>query len=138
MNIKVNNSYTDERGSIEMILESCKIGSISRISTEANHGRASHYHLSDGHWIIVNEGQIEIYERPVDSQEPPVKTTLNKGDIHFTGPMIEHYMWMPCFTVFDCYSILPRDTENYEKSTVRFTHNLREIYNTWKFNNAIY
>ena len=81
MNIKTNKSHKDGRGNIEMILESCKIGSISRISTEANHSRASHYHKNDGHTIIINEGQIEIYERPTDSQKKPIKIVLNKGDI---------------------------------------------------------
>lgn len=133
MNIKQNKNYIDERGSIEMILESARIGSISRITTEANHGRASHYHTGiEGHTIIINEGQILIYERPANTVEKPVLYTLNKGDIHWTGPQIEHYMWMPCFTVFDCFSVLPRDSDSYEKSTVRFDHNLREIYNRWK------
>lgn len=128
MNIKNNTSYKDERGSIEMILESCKIGSISRITTESNHGRASHYHINDGHFIIINEGQIEIYERPALSESVPNKIVLNKGDIHFTGPMVEHYMWMPCYTVFDCYSLLPRNSKNYEQETVRFNHDLKAIY----------
>lgn len=128
MNIKDQHNYTDARGTIEMILESTQVGSISRIATNANFGRASHYHLHDGHTIIINEGQIWIYERPVGSQETPMLTVLNKGDIHFTGPMVEHYMWMPCYTVFDCYSLLPRDSNNYETETVRFAHNLKTIY----------
>ena len=133
MNIKTNRNIKENRGTIDMILESCTVGSISRISTEPNNGRASHYHFSpEGHTIIINEGQIEIYERPAGSNERPVKTVLNKGDIHFTGPLIEHYMWTLCYTVFDCYSVLPRDSESYEKSTVRFNHNLKEIYDNWK------
>lgn len=128
MNINTNNTYNDERGSIKMILESCSIGSVSRISTEAQKGRASHYHKTDGHYIIINEGQIEIYERPVGSSDKPSKTVLNKGDIHFTGPMVEHYMWMPCYTIFDCYSLLSRTSANYENDTVRFSFNLKEIY----------
>ncbi len=132
MNIKNLPNYKDDRGSIEMIMESCNIGSISRISTEPNHGRASHYHLHDGHIIIINEGQIEIYERKANTDDRPTKTILNKGDIYFTGPMIEHYMFMPCYTVFDCYSLLPRNSSNYESETIRFNHNLKEIYNNWE------
>jgi hypothetical protein len=132
MNIRYNPNYQDKRGNIEMILESCQVGSISRISTEANQGRASHWHRKDGHTIIINEGQILIYERPVGSNEKPERFILNKGDIHFTGRIIEHYMWMPCYTVFDCYSLLPRNSENYESETVRFEHNLKEIYDDWK------
>ena len=131
-NIKNNNNYKDSRGSIEMVLESCKVGSISRITTEANHTRASHWHKNDGHTIIVNEGQIYMYERDVEFKGKPLLYILNKGDIHFTGPWVEHLMVMPCYTVFDCYSLLPRNSENYENETVRFSHDLQEIYNNWK------
>ena len=111
-----------------MIMESCNIQSISRISTEPENGRAGHYHLTDGHFIIINEGQIEIYERPTGSIEKPTKTILNKGDIHFTGPLVDHYMWMPCFTIFDCYSLLSRTSDNYEKETVKIDINLKDLY----------
>lgn len=127
-NINTNINYNDSRGKIQMVLEDCNIGSISRIETYPNNGRAGHYHKRDSHFIIINEGQIEIYERPVNSSEKPIKTILNKGDIHYTGPMVEHYMWMPCFTIFDCYSLLKRTSQNYEEETVRFEHNLKDIY----------
>lgn len=109
-----------------------QVGSISRISTNPNNGRASHYHLHDGHTILILEGQIEIYERPVGSSEVPNKVILNKGDLHFTGPMVEHYMWMPCYTVFDCYSLLPRDQKMYENETVRFEYDLKEMHENSK------
>lgn len=128
MNIQTSPSHKDTRGSIQMILESCNVRSISRITTEPNNGRASHWHKKDGHIIIINEGCIEIFERNVGDTGIPTKTVLHKGDIHFTGPMVEHYMWAPVYTVFDCYSLLPRDTENYESDTVRFNYNLKEIY----------
>ena len=73
-----------------------------------------------------------MYEREVGSNSKPDLFVLNKGDIHFTGPNVEHLMVMPCYTVFDCYSLLPRNSENYENETVRFNHNLQEIYNNWK------
>jgi hypothetical protein len=132
MNIKDNNNYKDERGAIEMVLENCSVGSISRISTNPGHSRALHYHKKDGHTIIINEGQILMYERPTGSKGKPDLFILNKGDIHFTGPMIDHQMFMPCYTVFDCYSLLPRDSEGYESETVRFSDDLRDIHNNWK------
>ena len=131
-NIKNNKNYTDERGVIEMILENCKVGSISRITSQPNTRRADHYHLNDGHTIVINEGQILMYERPVNSNSKPELFVLNKGDIHFTGPMVEHLMYFPAFTIFDCYSLLPRNSENYEKETVRFPHDLKKIYEEWK------
>lgn len=128
MNIKENNNYVDNRGKISMILENCKIGSISRIETEPNNKRAGHYHKSDGHWIIINEGQIIIYERPTGSFQIPKRIVLNKGDIHWTGPMTDHLMVAKVYTVFDCYSTLPRDQSNYENETVRITEDLEKIY----------
>ena len=130
MNIKDNDIYKDDRGEIQMVLPSCQIGSISRIVTEPDKFRANHYHLTDGHWIIINEGQVLIYER-VRGQAVVTKTVLNKGDIHFTGPLIDHLMYMPVYTVFDCYSLKSRDSENYEKETIRLTgaeDNLRNYY----------
>lgn len=131
MNIKSNESYKDDRGEIQMILPSCQVGSISRISTEPNKYRANHYHLTDGHWIIINEGQVVIYER-FRSLDRVVKRVLNKGDIHFTGPLVDHIMYMPVYTVFDCYSLKSRDSENYENETVRLNgteeDNLIESY----------
>ncbi len=123
--------YSDKRGGIAMILDSCKVGSISRIDSQPDSVRAQHYHLNDGHTIIVNEGQIELYEWPLNSEQRPTKIVLNKGDIHFTGPNVAHEMRFPCFTVFDCYSLLARDTANYEKETVRFPFSLEEIFDGW-------
>lgn len=130
-NIKNNNNYKDSRGEIQMILENCQVGSISRITTEAGNERANHWHKRDGHFIIINEGQIEIYERPINANTKPLKFVLNKGDIHFTGPQVDHTMYMPCYTIFDCYSLLPRNSASYENETVRFSLSLKKIYDEW-------
>lgn len=126
-NIKNQPKHEDDRGEIQMISESFQFGSISRITTLPEKGRAGHYHLNDGHLIIINEGQIEIYERTTGCCGI-TKTILNKGDIHFTGPMVDHYMWMPVYTVFDCYSIKARDTNTYESETIKIKDNLRELF----------
>lgn len=127
MNIKNISNYVDNRGKIQMILESCQIGSISRIESEAGSERANHYHPKDSHWILINEGQIEIYEQARGSEEIK-KTILNKGDLHFTGPMINHTMYFPCYTSFDCYSALPRVQANYENETIRIEKSLKSLY----------
>ena len=113
-----------------MVLESCQVGSISTITTEPGKWRARHWHKNDGHWIEILEGQVVIYEaRHYDSSPKDVtRKVLNKGDIHWTGPEIEHEMTFPCFTVFKCYSTLPRNQDNYEADTVRFDYSLEEIY----------
>lgn len=128
-NIKTNPNYVDERGSIEMIAENCSVGSISRITSLPNTERANHTHFGgEGHTIVVNEGQIHIYERSNGTNEIPILTVLNKGDIHFTPEKSDHCMFFPTFTVFDCYSVLPRNSASYEKNTVRLGYSLKDIY----------
>src|SRR4051812_47457296 len=112
-------SYKDERGSIQMVLENCDVKSISKIYSNGNTVRARHWHKKDGHFILVNFGQIDIYERSIHDNSNPVKTTLVQGDVWFTGPEIVHEMYFPIPTFFDCYSLLPRDSSGYEKDTVR-------------------
>lgn len=128
MNLKDNPNHVDSRGKIQMILESCQIGSISRIESEAGTTRANHTHPKDSHWILINEGQIEIYEE--DCRKNIIKTVLNKGDIHYTPPKTPHTMYFPCFTSFFCYSLLPRSQDNYEQETIRFDYSLRDLYNS--------
>lgn len=132
MNISELNCYNNDKGSIQMILESCQVGSISKIHCLPNTFRARHSHISDQHHVLVNYGIIHIYERPVGSEEKPTLYVLKTGDIHLTKPGIVHEMWFPEETYFDCYSLLPRNQANYELETVRVDFSLRDIYNNWK------
>lgn len=122
MNIKDNNCYKDARGKIQMILESCTVGSISTIESEPGSRRAAHYHQNgEGHWIRVLEGKITMYERQTGTKEVPKKIVIHKNELWFTGSHIDHLMVFDCFCVFDCYSIRPRDSATYETDTVRLT-----------------
>lgn len=132
INLSQQPVYEDKRGKIQMILEKTSIGSISRITSFPNQSRALHYHPTDSHWILINEGQIHIYERHKDSKEKPIKKILNKNDLWFTHNNIVHEMWSLCYVIFDCYSLLPRNSENYEYETIRVDYSLREIYESWK------
>lgn len=128
--------HKDSRGSIQMILPDCNIQSISRIETLGGHTRAQHWHRNDGHYIETLVGEVWLFERPVGSEDCPKLIKVKEGDIAFTGPNIEHEMFFPTFTVFNCYSLLPRTKENYENETVRFDYSLREIYNAFPYQNG--
>jgi len=125
-------SHKDKRGEIQMILESCLIGSISRIITRGGNWRARHTHPNDSHYCEVECGEIEYYERKTGSNEKPTKNIYKFGDIFYTPPGFDHEMVFNVFTVFNCYSKLPRDEKNYENETIRFPESLKEIYDTWK------
>lgn len=123
--------HSDSRGKIEMILEKCKVQSISRITSKPGSTRAKHWHKNDGHWIECLAGEVWLYERSLDSKEKPTLTIVNPGETAFTGPLVEHEMFFPSFNIFNCYSLLPRTSENYENETVRFEYSLQEIYDSW-------
>lgn len=136
-NLKNLPSHVDSRGSIQAILEQCNVGSITYITSEPNTERANHWHRDpEGHTILITEGEIWIYERPVFSNETPTKTVLKLNDLHWTGPNIEHTMFFPIKNSFYCFSVLPRDPESYEKNTVRITTSLKSIYDTLPYING--
>lgn len=124
--------YEDNRGTIQMLLESCQIGSISKITSFANTTRANHWHKEDGHFIEVLLGEVELYERPVGSNEKPIKKIVKPGEISFTESLVEHTMYFPCETIFNCYSLQSRNSINYENETTRFNYSLKNIYDNWK------
>jgi len=127
-NLKNISRYTDGRGEIQMILESCDIGSISRIVTVPNSFRARHMHPTDTHYCEIITGEVEYYERKTGSGDKPSKNIFRDGDIIYTPNGYDHEMFFNLHTVMNCYSKLPRTTKNYEKETIRFTESLKEIY----------
>lgn len=128
--------HKDSRGLIQMIITDCRVESISRIETLGGHTRAQHWHKNDGHYIETLVGEVWLYERPVGSEDCPKLIKVGVGDIAFTGPLIEHEMFFPVFTVFNCYSLLPRTSEKYENETVRFNHSLKNIYESFPYKNG--
>lgn len=136
-NLKNLPSHIDSRGSIQAILEQCSVGSITLITSEPNTERASHWHrFPEGHNILITEGEIWIYERPVNSKEVPTKTVLKVGDLHWTGPNVEHTMYFPVKNTFYCFSVLPRFPESYEQNTVRIPVSLKAIYDAAPYANG--
>ena len=126
--IKLGPSYTDIRGKIQMILEDTNINSVSIITSKPNTLRASHFHLLDSHFCLVIKGKIFYYERPVGSNEKPILTVINNGQLFYTAPNKEHEMFFSDDTDFICFSTLSRKSADYEKDTTRLIKSLKEIY----------
>lgn len=122
--------HEDFRGTIQMIEEDFDFKSVSRITTNQCHIRANHRH-PDLHLILINEGQIEYFEREPGSNLKPERHYLNKGDLFLTRANFEHCMYFPCFTVFDCYSTASRKQSNYDKNLVKLDFCLKKLYDNW-------
>jgi quercetin dioxygenase-like cupin family protein len=89
------------------------------ISSQKGSVRANHYHRTDWHYCYVLSGEIEYHHRPTGSSEKPQKETIRKGELFFTGPMVDHAMVFTQDTVFLTLGRNSRAQEVYEADVVR-------------------
>jgi len=108
----------DDRGFIQPLCD-LNMKSASLIYTEKNQWRANHYHKKDWHFIYVINGEFEYYFRKTDTEDEIKKKIIKKGELLFTGPMIDHAMLYTKETQILVLSKNPRDQITYENDTVR-------------------
>lgn len=125
MNFK---TYEDERGKI---IEIMKNADVLQITSKKNSKRAQHYHKTSSHWSLITKGSFAYYERPVGSNSQPIKIILNSGDIHFTGPQVEHLFVALEDSEFLCFSSGSRSQSEYESDLIRIKDELDSIYLLW-------
>lgn len=116
--VELEKPFVDERGAIQplvdMPMESCVL-----IESKKGTVRANHYHTTDWHYCYVLDGEIEYYERPTGSDEEPKKYVLTKGQMFFTGPMLDHVMVFTKDTSFLTWGRNSRAQDVYEADVVR-------------------
>jgi quercetin dioxygenase-like cupin family protein len=110
--------HVDERGAIQPLVDR-KMLSALMISSKQGALRANHYHRTDWHYCYVVEGAIEYFHRPHGSDTEPERVLVQKGEMFFTPPMVDHAMRFPEDTVFLTLGRNPRDQESYEADVVR-------------------
>ena len=115
--IECNNKIEDNRGYIQSISD-LDMKSASIIYTKKNHWRANHYHKKDWHFIYVAKGSFEYYFRKTNSNENIQKKIVNRGQVLFTGSMVDHAMFYTEETEILVVSKNPRDQKTYEEDTV--------------------
>ena len=116
--IDLPKGYEDSRGIIQPLCD-LNMKSASLIVSKANTWRANHYHKSDWHFIYVLKGSFEYYFKKTNSDEKVIKKIVKKGDLLFTGPVIDHAMFYTEETEILVLSKNPRDQKTYEEDTVR-------------------
>lgn len=110
--------FTDDRGTIQPLVDT-RMESCVLIHSKAGTVRANHYHRTDWHYCYVLDGEIEYYESPHGSNEPAAKYVIAKGQMFFTGPMIDHSMVFTRDTSFLTWGRNSRSQEVYEADIVR-------------------
>jgi len=110
--------YEDARGIIQPLCD-LNMKSASLIVSKANIWRANHYHKNDWHFIYVLKGSFEYYFKKTNSDEKIKKKIIKKGELLFTGPVVDHAMFYTEETEIIVLSKNPRDQKTYEEDTVR-------------------
>ena len=110
--------YEDARGIIQPLCD-LNMKSASLIVSKANTWRANHYHKKDWHFIYVLKGSFEYYFKKTNSDEKIKKKIVKKGELLFTGPVVDHAMFYTEETEIIVLSKNPRDQKTYEEDTVR-------------------
>tara|TARA_B100000401_G_scaffold374698_1_gene274447 strand:- start:44 stop:457 length:414 start_codon:yes stop_codon:yes gene_type:complete len=110
--------YKDTRGIIQPLCD-LNMKSASLIVSQPNSWRANHYHKTDWHFIYVLRGQFEYFFRKTNSKEEIKKKIVKRGELLFTGPLIDHAMIYTEETEIIVLSKNPRDQKTYEEDTVR-------------------
>ena len=113
--------FEDDRGKIvplvDLPMESCVI-----IDSKKGTVRANHYHKTDWHFCYVVEGKIKYYHRPHGDVGKGENVIINKGELFFTPPMVDHSMVFLEDTIFLTLGRNSRSQEVYEKDVERIDY----------------
>ena len=83
--------FADSRGEIQPLVDRAMRSAVL-ISSKKGTVRANHYHKTDWHYCYVLEGRIEYHHRPHGSDAAPETVIIERGQLFFTPPMIDHAM----------------------------------------------
>jgi hypothetical protein len=124
-NIKNTNLelHTDERGSIVDLFFNENINHVARIKSEPNVIRGNHYHKSTTQHMLITQGSLEYWYKPVDSPDPAQMVLAQEGDIVSTGPYEIHALKIgPEGNEFIVFSEGIRGGKDYESDTFRVSN----------------
>ena len=116
--VNLGTPFVDKRGSIQPLVD-LMMKSAVMIESKAGTLRANHYHKTDWHYCYVIKGRIEYFHREVNSTKKPELIIVEKENMIFTPPLVEHCMKFPLDTLFLTLSRNPRDQKTYEEDVVR-------------------
>ena len=116
--VNLEKPFVDLRGSIQPLVDSIMKSAVM-IHSKAGSLRANHYHKTDWHYCYVISGKIKYYYKELNSDKTPELLIVEKGNMVFTPPLVEHCMKFPEDTLFLTLSRNPRDQETYELDVIR-------------------
>lgn len=112
--------FADGRGAIQPLVDQAMESAVL-ISSKKDTVRANHFHHTDWHYCYVIEGRIEYHHRPHGSDAAPKVVIVEKGQLFFTPPLVDHAMVFLEDTVFLTLGRNSRTQEVYEADVERIT-----------------
>jgi len=116
--VPLESPFVDPRGAIQPLVD-ISIESCVLIESKKGTVRANHYHKTDWHFCYVISGKIDYYHRPHGSVSEPEIITINKLQMFFTPPLVDHAMVFTEDTLFLTFGRNSRAQEVYEADVVR-------------------
>ena len=79
-------SHSDERGTIVDLFYNENIHHVARVTSEPGVIRGNHYHKETTQHMLMTQGSLEYWYKPVGSTEPSKMVIATVGDLISTGP----------------------------------------------------
>ena len=127
INIEFDKIFEDSRGIIAQLPWRTCFKDVLYITCTKGAIRANHWHAIDFHLSILLKGEMEYYERPLGSEEKPIRQLYYTGDWFFTKPRVEHAMKFLTTSYFLAFSKLSRNRKNYLTDTTKLNFDLTKI-----------
>jgi len=79
-------THNDQRGTIADIFYNDNIEHVAIIDSEPNVLRGNHYHKQSTQHMLMTQGSLEYWWKPIDSNKPPKMVIAKVGDLVSTPP----------------------------------------------------
>jgi dTDP-4-dehydrorhamnose 3,5-epimerase-like enzyme len=113
-------SHSDERGTIVDLFYNENIHHVARVTSKPGVLRGNHYHKETTQHMLMTQGSLEYWYKPVDSTEPAKMVIALVGDLISTGPNEIHALKIGSDgNQFIVFSEGVRGGKDYESDTYR-------------------
>src|SRR5579872_2039061 len=102
-----------------LLPEGVTVHSVLSITCKKGSVRANHYHKKDTHYCYLLSGKMEYVYKDANKEGKEKHIIVNSGEVVYSPPMVTHAMRFLEDSVFFAFTTEQRDSEKYEKDTVR-------------------
>jgi quercetin dioxygenase-like cupin family protein len=116
--------HTDARGEIVDIFYKQNIQHVAVIKSTQGAVRGNHYHKSTTQHMLITQGSLEYWFKPLDTSEKSQCILLEKGDFITTPPNEVHALNIIEDNEFVVFTEGIRGGKDYEEDTFRIEGNI--------------